>query len=37
MLAAVAREGLMIMTGLFWDLGDPGRARFRAPGVVRST
>jgi len=24
MLAAVAREGLMIMTGLFWDLGDPG-------------
>ena len=26
MLAAVAREGLMIMTGLFWDLGDPATA-----------
>jgi acetylornithine deacetylase/succinyl-diaminopimelate desuccinylase-like protein len=26
MLAAVAREGLMIMTGLFWDLGDPASA-----------
>jgi len=25
MLAAVAREGLMVMTGLFWDLGEPGR------------
>jgi acetylornithine deacetylase/succinyl-diaminopimelate desuccinylase-like protein len=24
MLAAVAREGLQIMTGLFWDLGTPG-------------
>ncbi|HVN36292.1 MAG TPA: M20 family metallopeptidase [Casimicrobiaceae bacterium] len=30
MLAAVAREGLMIMTGLFWDLGDPASARARA-------
>ncbi len=25
LLAAVAREGLEMMTGLFWDLGDPGR------------
>jgi acetylornithine deacetylase/succinyl-diaminopimelate desuccinylase-like protein len=24
MLAGVAREGLQIMTGLFWDLGEPG-------------
>jgi acetylornithine deacetylase/succinyl-diaminopimelate desuccinylase-like protein len=24
LLADVAREGLQIMTGLFWDLGDPG-------------
>jgi acetylornithine deacetylase/succinyl-diaminopimelate desuccinylase-like protein len=24
MLARVAREGLQIMTGLFWDLGEPG-------------
>jgi acetylornithine deacetylase/succinyl-diaminopimelate desuccinylase-like protein len=24
MLSAVAREGLLIMTGLFWDLGEPG-------------
>ena len=24
MLASVAREGLQIMTGLFWDLGEPG-------------
>jgi hypothetical protein len=24
MLCAVAREGLQIMTGLFWDLGEPG-------------
>jgi acetylornithine deacetylase/succinyl-diaminopimelate desuccinylase-like protein len=30
MLASVAREGLMIMTGLFWDLGEPGRAPVRA-------
>ena len=26
MLASVAREGLQIMTGLFWDLGTPGSA-----------
>jgi acetylornithine deacetylase/succinyl-diaminopimelate desuccinylase-like protein len=31
MLASVAREGLMIMTGLFWDLGDPRSAPARAP------
>jgi acetylornithine deacetylase/succinyl-diaminopimelate desuccinylase-like protein len=24
LLASVAREGLQIMTGLFWDLGEPG-------------
>ncbi len=31
MLARVAREGLQIMTGLFWDLGAPGTpARVRA-------
>ena len=30
MLAAVAREGLMIMTGLFWDLGEPESAPPRA-------
>jgi hypothetical protein len=24
LLADVAREGLRIMTGLFWDLGEPG-------------
>ena len=30
MLASVAREGLMIMTGLFWDLGAPGSAPARA-------
>jgi acetylornithine deacetylase/succinyl-diaminopimelate desuccinylase-like protein len=24
-LPAILREGLMIMTGLFWDLGEPGR------------
>ncbi|HET7033368.1 MAG TPA: M20 family metallopeptidase, partial [Casimicrobiaceae bacterium] len=32
MLAAVAREGLMIMTGLFWDLGDPATAPAPARG-----
>ena len=30
LLAKVAREGLMIMTGLFWDLGDPASAPPRA-------
>jgi acetylornithine deacetylase/succinyl-diaminopimelate desuccinylase-like protein len=31
LLADVAREGLRIMTGMFWDLGDPGSAPGRAP------
>jgi len=31
MLSAVAREGLQIMTGLFWDLGEPGTPPRRAP------
>ncbi|MGH8800026.1 MAG: peptidase dimerization domain-containing protein, partial [Casimicrobiaceae bacterium] len=30
MLAAVAREGLQIMTGLFWDLGEAGTPPRRA-------
>ncbi|HEX9462048.1 MAG TPA: M20 family metallopeptidase [Alphaproteobacteria bacterium] len=29
MLAPVAREGLQIMAGLFWDLGEPGTPRQR--------
>jgi acetylornithine deacetylase/succinyl-diaminopimelate desuccinylase-like protein len=29
LLAHVAREGLAIMTGLFWDLGEPGSAPAR--------
>jgi acetylornithine deacetylase/succinyl-diaminopimelate desuccinylase-like protein len=29
LLAGVAREGLGIMTGLFWDLGEPGSAPAR--------
>ena len=29
LLARVAREGLAIMTGLFWDLGEPGSAPAR--------
>jgi acetylornithine deacetylase/succinyl-diaminopimelate desuccinylase-like protein len=29
LLAPVAREGLAIMTGLFWDLGEPGGAPAR--------
>ena len=40
LLARVAREGLAIMTGLFWDLGEPGSApgRDRAcRAVVRAT
>ena len=24
MLAPVAREALQVMTGIYWDLGDPG-------------
>jgi hypothetical protein len=26
MLASVAREGLRLMTGLFWDIGGPDTA-----------
>ena len=37
MLADVAREGLMIMTGLFWDLGEPGRAPVRAQRSAATT
>jgi len=33
LLAAVAREGLALMTGLFWDLGEPGGT----PAGARST
>jgi hypothetical protein len=29
MLASIAREGLGLMAGLFWDLGDPGMSRPR--------
>ena len=27
MLAPIVREGLAIMAGLFWDLGEPGTAQ----------
>jgi hypothetical protein len=30
MLAPIAREGLGLMAGLFWDLGDPDLARPQA-------
>jgi hypothetical protein len=33
LLASVAREGLEMMAGLFWDLGDPASA----PARVRSS
>ena len=37
MLARIAREGLQIMTGLFWDLGASGTpARVRSHGPARS-
>jgi len=36
LLAHVAREGLAIMTGLFWDLGAPGSAPVRQGRVDRS-
>ena len=29
LLAEVAREGLQIMGGLYWDLGEPGKAPWR--------
>jgi hypothetical protein len=32
LLASVAREGLLIMTGIFWDVGAPGRAPPRTDG-----
>jgi len=35
MLSAVAREGLQIMTGLFWDLGEPGAPAARLPAQGR--
>jgi len=34
MLVAIAREGLMIMTGLFWDLGVVGSAPMRATSAA---
>ncbi len=34
LLADVAREGLRIMTGLFWDLGVPGAAPARAASAI---
>jgi len=37
MLASVAREGLMIMTGLFWDLGEPGFAPARVSRSVSAS
>jgi hypothetical protein len=37
MLAGVAREGLQIMTGLFWDLGDAEQTtEYRLPRARRS-
>jgi hypothetical protein len=35
LLVHVAREGLGIMTGLFWDLGEPGSAPAGARAVGR--
>ena len=36
LLAHVAREGLAIMTGLFWDLGAPGSAPARERATPRA-
>ncbi len=36
LLARVAREGLGIMTGLFWDLGEPGSAPARERAAPRA-
>jgi acetylornithine deacetylase/succinyl-diaminopimelate desuccinylase-like protein len=36
MLAAVAREGLQIMTGMFWDLGEAGTPRARPAAAASS-
>ena len=32
LLASIAREGLAIMAGLFWDIGEPGVPRAAASG-----
>jgi hypothetical protein len=36
MLGSVAREGLQIMAGPFWDLGEPGGAFFQTESTVRA-
>ena len=33
LLASVAREGLALMAGLFWDVGDGGAPTARRPGA----
>ncbi|MGJ7496358.1 M20 family metallopeptidase [Variovorax sp. RT4R15] len=37
LLAPVAREGLQIMAGLYWDLGEPGQAPWQAGALDRSS
>jgi hypothetical protein len=37
LLASVAREGLQIMAGLFWDLGEPGATPHDAGKSARQT
>jgi len=34
LLAPLAREGLQIMAGLYWDLGEPGRAPWQAGALA---
>ncbi len=36
LLGSVAREGLAIMTGLFWDLGEPGSAPWASGRLTRT-
>lgn len=36
LLASVAREGLLMMSGVFWDLGEPQSAPWSATGSARS-
>ena len=36
LLSPVAREGLAILTGIFWDLGEPGSAPRRERRVTPS-
>ncbi|MBU3737746.1 MAG: M20 family metallopeptidase [Rhodoferax sp.] len=36
LLASVAREGLLLMAGVFWDLGEPRHAPWSAGGEARS-